>query len=113
MEIKLKWIHVACPSNFTMRKTSQARPKHPQRPTKQRLWRKGLVMGWPTLGGARPPTGASRLLLRLAVTWRHAEAVETRLRAKYRCTHHLTPPIKGGLPLLILDTPQGKELLHF
>jgi hypothetical protein len=37
----------------------------------------------------------------MAVTWHHAEAMEARLLAKYGCTHYLTPPIKGGLPLLI------------
>ena len=62
---------------------------------------------WPTPWGARAPTGASLPLLRMVVTWCHVKAVETRLCAKYRCTHRLTPPIKGCLPSLF-HTPQDK-----
>ena len=51
--------------------------------------------------GRLTPMGASLPLLQMVITWRHVEAVETRLHAKYRHTHHLTPPIKGGLPFLI------------
>ena len=94
------------------RKTSCAWLIVPHRPTTRRWWREGLVRGRPNGGHMAHLPGASLPLLRMAVTWRHVEAVETRLHAKYRCTHHLTPPIKGGLPLLI-SPPQGKELLHF
>ena len=58
--------------------------------------------------GRLTPMGASLPLLQMVITWRHVEAVETRLHAKYS-THRLTPPIKGGLPLLIIDNTTRKK----
>jgi hypothetical protein len=82
-------------------------------PTVWSRWLLEPVMEWPLPRASRSLPGASRPLLQMAVTWHHAEVVETRLHAKYRCTHRLTPPIKGGLPLLILHHHKAKSFSTF